>query len=99
MEMMKPGKLDVMELVSVIWQRKHDQEGRKSLMSETITLMKSHRVRRFKEEVHPSRRFKYHFVCRTNGFFLEKFQSYSVIVNRSQEKKDASFELVPQKDS
>ena len=66
-------------------------------MSETITLMKSHTsVRRFKEEAIPQEDLNTILSAGQMASFWKNFQSYSVIVVRSQEKKDALFELVPQ---
>lgn len=66
-------------------------------MSETITLMKSHTsVRRFKEEAIPQEDLKTILSAGQMASSWKNFQSYSVIVVRSQEKKDALYELVPQ---
>ena len=66
-------------------------------MSETITLMKSHTsVRRFKEEAIPQEDLNEILSAAQMASSWENFQSYSVILVRSQEKKDALFELVPQ---
>ena len=66
-------------------------------MSETITLMKSHTsVRRFKEEVIPQEDLNEILSAAQMASSWKNFQSYSVILVRSQEKKDALFELVPQ---
>ena len=66
-------------------------------MSETITLMKSHTsVRRFKEEEIPQEDLNEILTAAQMASSWKNFQSYSVIVVRSQEKKDALFELVPQ---
>ena len=66
-------------------------------MSETITLMKSHTsVRRFKEEAIPQEDLNEILSAAQMASSWKNFQSYSVIVVRSQEKKDALFELVPQ---
>ena len=66
-------------------------------MSETITLMKSHTsVRRFKEEAIPQEDLNTILSAGQMASSWKNFQSYSVIVVRSQEKKDALFELVPQ---
>ena len=66
-------------------------------MSETITLMKSHTsVRRFKEEAIPQEDLNTILSAGQMASSWENFQFYSVIVVRSQEKKDALFELVPQ---
>ena len=66
-------------------------------MSETITLMKSHTsVRRFKEEAIPQEDLDTILSAGQMASSWKNFQSYSVIVVRSQEKKDALYELVPQ---
>ena len=66
-------------------------------MSETITLMKSHTsVRRFKEEAIPQEDLNTILSAGQMASSWKNFQSYSVIVVRSQEKKDALYELVPQ---
>ena len=66
-------------------------------MSETITLMKSHTsVRRFKEEAIPQEDLNNILSAGQMASSWKNFQSYSVIVVRSQEKKEALYELVPQ---
>ena len=66
-------------------------------MSETITLMKSHTsVRRFKEEAIPQEDLNDILSAAQMASSWKNFQSFSVILVRSQEKKDALFELVPQ---
>ena len=66
-------------------------------MSETITLMKSHTsVRRFKEEAIPQEDLNEILSAAQMASSWKNFQSYSVILVRRQEKKDALFELVPQ---
>ena len=61
-------------------------------MSETITLMKSHTsVRRFKEEVIPQEDLNTILSAGQMASSWKNFQSYSVIVVRSQEKKDALY--------
>lgn len=66
-------------------------------MSETITLIKSHTsVRRFKEEAIPQEDLNTILSAGQMASSWKNFQSYSVIVVRSQEKKDALYELVPQ---
>ena len=66
-------------------------------MSETITLMKSHTsVRRFKEEAIPQEDLNEILSAAQMASSWKNFQSYSVILVRNQEKKDALFELVPQ---
>ena len=66
-------------------------------MTETTTLMKSHSsVRRFKEQEIPQADLTEILTAAQMASSWKNFQSYSVIVVRSQEKKDAFFELVPQ---
>ena len=66
-------------------------------MSEIITLMKSHTsVRRFKEEAIPQEDLNTILSAGQMASSWKNFQSYSVIVVRSQEKKEALYELVPQ---
>ncbi|MGZ9911312.1 NADPH-dependent oxidoreductase [Streptococcus sp. V919] len=66
-------------------------------MSETIRLMKSHTsVRRFKEEAIPQEDLNTILSAGQMASSWKNFQSYSVIVVRSQEKKEALYELVPQ---
>ena len=66
-------------------------------MSETITLMKSHTsVRRFKEEAIPQEDLNEILSAAQMASSWKNFQSYSVILVRRQEKKDALFELIPQ---
>ena len=66
-------------------------------MSETITLMKSHTsVRRFKEEAIPQEDLNNILSAGQMASSWKNFQSYSVILVRSQEKKEALYELVPQ---
>ena len=66
-------------------------------MSETITLIKSHTsVRRFKEEAIPQEDLNTILAAGQMASSWKNFQSYSVIVVRSQEKKEALYELVPQ---
>ena len=66
-------------------------------MRETIKLMKSHTsVRRFKEEAIPQEDLNTILSAGQMASSWKNFQSYSVIVVRSQEKKEALFELVPQ---
>ena len=66
-------------------------------MNETITLMKSHTsVRRFKEEAIPQEDLNTILSAGQMASSWKNFQSYSVILVRSQEKKDALFEMVPQ---
>ena len=66
-------------------------------MIETIKLMKAHTsVRRFKEQEIPQEDLNTILSAGQMASSWKNFQSYSVIVVRSQEKKDALFELVPQ---
>lgn len=66
-------------------------------MTETIKLMKAHTsVRRFKEQEIPQEDLSTILSAGQMASSWKNFQSYSVIVVRSQEKKDALFELVPQ---
>ena len=66
-------------------------------MSETIKLMKSHTsVRRFKEQEIPQEDLNTILSAGQMASSWKNFQSYSVILVRSQEKKDALYELVPQ---
>lgn len=66
-------------------------------MSETIQLMKSHTsVRRFKEEAIPQEDLNTILSAGQMASSWKNFQSYSVILVRSQEKKDALYELIPQ---
>ena len=66
-------------------------------MTDTIKLMKAHKsVRRFKEQVLPQEDLTEILTAAQMASSWKNFQSYSVIVVRSQEKKDALYELVPQ---
>ena len=66
-------------------------------MTETIKLMKAHKpVRRFKEQVLPQEDLTEILTAAQMASSWKNFQSYSVIVVRSPEKKDALYELVPQ---
>ncbi len=66
-------------------------------MTETIKLMKAHTsVRRFKEQALPQEDLTKILTAAQMASSWKNFQSYSVIVVRSQEKKDALYELVPQ---
>lgn len=66
-------------------------------MTETIKLMKAHKsVRRFKEQALPQEDLTDILRAAQMASSWKNFQSYSVIVVRSQEKKDALYELVPQ---
>lgn len=67
-------------------------------MNETIDLMLSHTsVRRFTEEQISDEELKTIINAGRAASSWKNFQSYSIIVIRSQEKKEALFELVPQK--
>lgn len=66
-------------------------------MTETIKLMKDHTsVRRFQEQEIPQERLNEILTAAQMASSWKNFQSYSVILVRSQEKKDALYELVPQ---
>lgn len=66
-------------------------------MTETIKLMKSHTsVRRFKEQEIPQADLDEILTAGQMASSWKNFQSYSVILVRSQEKKNALYELVPQ---
>ena len=66
-------------------------------MTETIKLMKSHTsVRRFQEQEIPQVDLEEILTAGQMASSWKNFQSYSVILVRSQEKKDALYELVPQ---
>ncbi len=66
-------------------------------MIETIKLMKAHTsVRRFKEQEIPQADLDEILTAGQMASSWKNFQSYSVILVRSQEKKDALYELVPQ---
>ena len=66
-------------------------------MTETIKLMKAHpSVRRFKEQEIPQADLDEILTAAQMASSWKNFQSYSVILVRSQEKKDALYELVPQ---
>ena len=66
-------------------------------MTETIKLMKAHTsVRRFKEQEIPQADLDEILTATQMASSWKNFQSYSVILVRSQEKKDALYELVPQ---
>ena len=67
-------------------------------MTETIKLMKAHPlpVRRFKEQEIPQADLDEILTAGQMASSWKNFQSYSVILVRSQEKKDALYELVPQ---
>ena len=66
-------------------------------MTETIKLMKTHTsVRRFKEQGLPQEDLTEILTAAQMASSWKNFQSYSVIVVRSQEKKETLYELVPQ---
>ena len=66
-------------------------------MTETIKLMQAHTsVRRFKEQEIPQADLDEILTAAQMASSWKNFQSYSVILVRSQEKKDALYELVPQ---
>ena len=66
-------------------------------MTETIKLMKAHTsVRRFKEQEISQADLEEILTAGQMASSWKNFQSYSVILVRSQEKKDALYELVPQ---
>ena len=66
-------------------------------MTETIKLMKAHTsVRRFKNQEIPQTDLNEILTAAQMASSWKNFQSYSVILVRSQEKKDALYELVPQ---
>ena len=66
-------------------------------MNETINLMKAHTsVRRFTEEQISDEELRAIIDAGRAASSWKNFQSYSIIVVRSQEKKEALFELVPQ---
>lgn len=66
-------------------------------MTETIKLMKAHTsVRRFKAQEIPQADLDEILTAGQMASSWKNFQSYSVILVRSQEKKDALYELVPQ---
>ncbi|MGX7073462.1 NADPH-dependent oxidoreductase [Falseniella ignava] len=66
-------------------------------MTETIKLMKAHTsVRRFKNQEIPQADLNEILTAAQMASSWKNFQSYSVILVRSQEKKDALYELVPQ---
>ena len=61
-------------------------------MTETIKLMKAHTsVRRFKEQALPQEDLTEILTAAQMASSWKNFQSYSVIVVRSQEKKDALY--------
>ena len=67
-------------------------------MNETIKLMKAHTsVRRFTEEQISDEELRAMIDAGRAASSWKNFQSYSIIVVRSKEKKEALFDLVPQK--
>lgn len=67
-------------------------------MSETIELMQRHSsVRRFKDEKIPADQLKTIINAGRAASSWKNFQSYSIIVVQSEEKKEALFGLLPQK--
>ena len=66
-------------------------------MNETINLMKSHSsVRRFKDERIPDADLQAIIEAGSAASSWKNFQSYSIIVVRSEEKKQALYDLTPQ---
>lgn len=66
-------------------------------MNETINLMKTHTsVRRFTEEQISDEELRAIIDAGRAASSWKNFQSYSIIVVRSKEKKEALFDLVPQ---
>ena len=66
-------------------------------MNETIRLMKSHfSVLRFKEEAIKEADLKEILLAGQMASSWKNFQSYSVIVVKSKEKKEALYDLLPQ---
>ena len=66
-------------------------------MNETINLMKSHSsVRRFKDERIPDADLKAIIEAGSAASSWKNFQSYSIIVVRSEEKKQTLYNLTPQ---
>ena len=66
-------------------------------MNETINLMKAHTsVRRFTEEQISDKELRVIIDAGRAASSWKNFQSYSIIVVRSKEKKEALFDLVPQ---
>lgn len=66
-------------------------------MNETINLMKAHTsVRRFTEEQISDQELRAIIDAGRAASSWKNFQSYSIIVVRSKEKKEALFDLVPQ---
>ena len=66
-------------------------------MNETINLMNAHTsVRRFTEEQISDKELRAIIDAGRSASSWKNFQSYSIIVVRSKEKKEALFDLVPQ---
>ena len=66
-------------------------------MNETINLMNAHTsVRRFTEEQISDKELRAIIDAGRAASSWKNFQSYSIIVVRSKEKKEALFDLVPQ---
>ena len=66
-------------------------------MNETIRLMKSHfSVRRFKDEAIKEEDLNEILTAGQMASSWKNFQSYSVIVVMSKEKKEALYDLLPQ---
>lgn len=66
-------------------------------MNDVINLMKSHRsVRRFKQEEIPQKDLKAILRAGQMASSWKNFQSYSIIVVKSHEKRAALYDLVPQ---
>ena len=66
-------------------------------MNETINLMKAHTsIRRFTEEQISDEELRAIIDAGRAASSWKNFQSYSIIVVRSKEKKEALFDLVPQ---
>ena len=67
-------------------------------MNETINLMNAHTsVRRFTEEQISDKELRAIIDAGRAASSWKNFQSYSIIVVRSKEKKEALFDLVPKK--
>lgn len=66
-------------------------------MNDMIDLMKAHRsVRRFKKEPLPAEKLQAILESAQMASSWKNFQSYSIIVLKSEEKKQALYDLVPQ---
>ena len=67
-------------------------------MNETISLMNAHTsVRRFTEEQISDKELRAIIDAGRSASSWKNFQSYSIIVVRSKEKKEALFDLAPKK--